>query len=135
VTKADPGSPFTKNQKLVLDVLEKQEGRMSAYEILDTLRPEGFKAPLQVYRALEQLMKLGFVHKLESLNAFIACQHTHCAKQDLVAFTICDTCEQVTELNDTSLSKQLSTIADRGDFSVVRSTVELHGQCGSCRSN
>jgi len=47
---------LTRNQKLVLDVLQGSGRQMSAYEILDQLRPEGLKAPLQVYRALDKLV-------------------------------------------------------------------------------
>jgi Fur family transcriptional regulator, zinc uptake regulator len=68
---------LTKNQALVLDVLSRAEQPMSAYTILDKLRDNGFRAPLQVYRALEKLLDFGLVHRLESLNSFVACSHTH----------------------------------------------------------
>ena len=58
---------LTKNQSLVMSALSKAEGPLSAYSILDELRDQGFRAPLQVYRALEKLMDVGLVHRLESL--------------------------------------------------------------------
>ena len=57
---------LTRNQALVLDRLEKAEGPLSAYALLDQLREEGLRAPLQVYRALDGLMQAGHVHRLES---------------------------------------------------------------------
>ena len=71
-------SDLTKNQTLVMGALSQAKGPLSAYTILDELRDDGFRAPLQVYRALEKLVELGLVHRLESLNAFVACQHTSC---------------------------------------------------------
>jgi len=68
-------SDLTRNQSLVFGALSRAEGPLSAYTILDQLRDDGFRAPLQVYRALDKLVETGMVHRLESLNAFVACSH------------------------------------------------------------
>lgn len=122
-----------KNQKLVHDVLCSSKSAMSAYSILDLLRDEGFRAPLQVYRALDKLMELGLVHKLESLNAFIACRHDACESSQTAAFMICESCEKVSELNDSSLASFLGELASRHDFDIRQSTIELRGHCIACR--
>ena len=44
---------LTKNQSLVMNALSNAHQPLSAYMILDKLRDDGFRAPLQVYRALE----------------------------------------------------------------------------------
>jgi len=49
---------LTRNQSLVFDVLEKAEGPLSAYTILDKLSDQGFRAPMQVYRALDDNTKV-----------------------------------------------------------------------------
>lgn len=127
-------SDLTKNQNLVMQTLSKAEGPMSAYGILDELRDEGFRAPLQVYRALEKLMELGIVHRLESLNAFVACQHPDCGhSHQTIAFTICDTCGQVAEISSNQLAQQLANIALEDGFSLTKSTIELRGQCANCQ--
>jgi Fur family zinc uptake transcriptional regulator len=69
---------LTKNQSLVMGALTNSDGPLSAYTILDQLRDHGFRAPLQVYRALDKLVEFGLVHRLESLNAFVACRHPGC---------------------------------------------------------
>ncbi|HSO47903.1 MAG TPA: transcriptional repressor, partial [Rhizobiaceae bacterium] len=56
---------LTKNQSLVMGALARSDGPLSAYTILDQLRDNGFRAPLQVYRALEKLVEFGLVHRLE----------------------------------------------------------------------
>ena len=63
---------LTRNQTMVMAALTKSQAPMSAYAILNQLREHGFRAPLQVYRALDKLGELGLVHRLESLNAFVA---------------------------------------------------------------
>ena len=95
---------LTKNQQMVLTILNKADMPLSAYSILDGLREFGFKAPLQVYRALDRLIELGKVHRIESMNAFIACEHSLCQVSDMTAFTICEKCEKVSEVKDKELS-------------------------------
>ena len=65
---------LTRNQQLVYDALTGAKTPLSAYTLLDQLRDAGFRAPLQVYRALEKLIEIGQVHRLESINSFVACQ-------------------------------------------------------------
>ncbi|MEP0522211.1 MAG: Fur family transcriptional regulator [Hyphomicrobiales bacterium] len=123
---------LTKNQAMVLDTLCAEHAPLSAYSILDELRDQGLKAPLQVYRALEKLVEFGMVHKLESLNAFIACSHPKCKSHDTVAFAICDTCNSVSEVANTELSKRLYSIAKEDGFALKQAVVELRGSCQEC---
>lgn len=123
---------LTKNQTLVFGALSEADGPLSAYTILDRLRDQGFRAPLQVYRALDKLVEFGLVHRLESLNAFVACRHPECDSHETTAFTICDRCNQVQEITDPSLAKRLKQLADASGFALQKSTVELRGTCRSC---
>ncbi|MGE4247385.1 MAG: Fur family transcriptional regulator, partial [Parvibaculaceae bacterium] len=97
---------LTKNQALVLGALARMEGPTGAYALLDALRGHGFRAPLQVYRALEKLIELGLVHRLESLNSFVACAHPHDHIHGLIAFAICESCGQVDEFPDAVVEKR-----------------------------
>jgi Fur family zinc uptake transcriptional regulator len=125
---------LSQNQQLVMDVLDRSTGAMSAYMILDELRDSGFRAPLQVYRALEKLIAIGRVHRLESLNAFIACSHLSCEKIGVTAFVICDRCEHVQEVCDDSVSQFLADLAKKTKFQASKSSIELHGLCNACEA-
>jgi len=122
---------MTRNQSLVLGALETSEGPLSAYAILDLLRDEGFKAPLQVYRALEKLVEQGQAHRLESLNAWVACSHRH-RPGGIAVFAICADCGDVTEFQDESVKGLLETRAAEFAFQMDHSTIELHGSCRDC---
>lgn len=128
-------SDLTKNQNLVMGALSQANGPLSAYTILDELRDHGFRAPLQVYRALDKLVELGLVHRLESLNAFVACQHSSCGgdKRENVLFAICETCGKVQELVDDRLLDTVKNLADNESFSLSKSVIELRGKCASCQ--
>lgn len=124
---------LTKNQSLVLDVLDKSDQPLSAYTILDALRSEGLRAPLQIYRALDALLAFGHVHRLESLNAFVACSHGSCKSHNSVAFIICEKCGQVSEISDDDITAQLRGIAEQAAFRLQKTTVELRGICSTCQ--
>ncbi|MCR5857612.1 Fur family transcriptional regulator [Mesorhizobium sp. J428] len=125
---------LTRNQTLVLDRLEKSEGPLSAYALLDQLRDDGFRAPLQVYRALDTLMKSGLVHRLESINSFVACHGHHHHDHGITGFAICETCGQVTEFTDPIVSERLEAWAQATGFRASKAAIELRGTCGKCAS-
>ena len=123
---------LTRNQSLVLDTLTAATGPLSAYGILDRVREDGIKAPLQIYRALDKLVELGLVHRLESLNAFVACAHAHAAHQGLAAFAICESCGRVDEFADTVVEERLADWSRGTGFKTERTTIEIRGHCGEC---
>lgn len=125
---------LTKNQTLVYGTLTAATGPLTAYTILDQLREKGFRAPLQVYRALDKLVEFGMVHRLESLNAFVACRQPDCETHEAIVFTICDACGQVAEVSDDKLGSDLRELADTNEFFLQKSTVELRGLCNVCKA-
>ena len=125
-------SRLTRNQKLVLEAVEKAKAPQSAYELLDALRPQGFKAPLQVYRALDKLVEQGLVHKLETLSAFVACQHPSGEGHAATVFMICEKCGTVAERTNTCISGDLGALAKKDGFRVAHTNIELRGHCGRC---
>lgn len=126
---------LTKNQTLVLSVLEESSIPLSAYTILERLGEHGLRAPPQVYRALDKLLDLGLAHKLASMNSFLACQHTQCGSHQVTSFAICDGCEQVSEIINTEFERQLNSLAKDVGLQPTRSTIEIHGLCDQCSSS
>ncbi|WP_336279623.1 Fur family transcriptional regulator [Bartonella sp. CB175] len=125
-------SKFTRNQTLVLNTLKNAQKPLSAYAILERLREEGFRAPLQVYRALERLIQLKYIHRLESANAFMACLHPENCQHEFTTFTICDKCGKVNEIQDPVIAYGVKKMVQDADFQAHRSTVEVRGMCKKC---
>ena len=122
-----------RTQAEVLAVLRSQGTPMSAYEMLGYLREENPRmAPPTIYRALAALTHSGSVHRLESLNAFIACQRNRHRQASILS--ICDECGGVEENVSAELLKTLSGIAEKSGFAPARHVIEMHGQCASCES-
>jgi Fur family transcriptional regulator, zinc uptake regulator len=120
------------NPELVMGAFRKSGKPLTAYEILDKLRPQGVSAPPTVYRALDRLIEDGRVHRLDSLNAFVACARPH---HDASAmFSICDSCGTAEEFYDPALSKRLEQWAKSTGFKIDRSVIEVRGLCGDCQA-
>ena len=126
---------LTKNQTLVLSVLEESSIPLSAYTILERLGEHGLRAPPQVYRAVDKLLDLGLAHKLASMNSFLVCQHTQCGSHQVTSFAICDGCDQVSEIINTEFERHLNSLANDVGLRPTRSTIEIHGLCDQCASS
>ena len=124
----------SRNESLVYDFLEYAGKPASAYEILDALRDEGLRAPLQVYRALSKLIDSGSVHRIESLNAFVACRHHGCGGDEVSIFMLCERCDNVTEVVDTATAAALFSLCAARSFSATRQMIEITGICEACQT-
>ena len=125
---------LSKNQKIVLDHVEKSNQPLKAYSILYIVQKKGLKAPLQVYRALDKLVEIGKIHKIESRNAFVACKNSNCLVSNATAFSICESCEKVTEINNSKLSKYLSNFEDNSGMKYSKYNLEFFGLCKKCKN-
>ncbi|WP_095590119.1 Fur family transcriptional regulator [Actibacterium ureilyticum] len=125
------GLQFTPQRRRVLEILLQEHRAMGAYEILDKLRAEGMGAqPPVAYRALDFLVGNGFAHKIERLNAFIACAHPGARHKP--AFLICRKCDSVAEASsDAALKAMTETVSDTG-FQIDRMMIEALGICPNC---
>ncbi len=122
------GDRFTPLRSHILELVLRDGGAVKAYDLLDRLSPNiGSPKPPTVYRALDFLSRHGLIHRVEALNAFIACNHTH--KGDLAEFFICERCDKVEErhAHDHNQCKP-------DGFSIHRSVVEHYGTCGACQA-
>lgn len=106
---------------------------LSAYELLERLRPEDGRATAaSVYRTLDFLTELGVVHRLESQRSFVLCRHPQAPHR--VQFLICRSCGQVVEAEDARIAAATERLGDRLGFALDRRIVELTGLCGHCRA-
>lgn len=125
---SETGSRFTAPRQAVLDVILRAGTPLSAYDILGEM-PGGAK-PQTVYRALEFWQREGFIHRIGSLNAYVACRagHRHAGAQ----FMICDICGAITESHICHMPESFSDEADKKGFAVRHWVLELHGNCCKC---
>lgn len=122
--------PAPVQDQLVVEALRGADGPVSAYELIDRLRGKATLAPQTIYRSLSRLIAGGQAHRLESINAFVACQHP--SHGGAAAFAICDICGTVTEFDEAGAVELLAAWAKRTRFAVREMTLELQGRCAAC---
>ena len=126
------GARLTRLRRNVLMTMLSAERPLTAYEILDLLRPEDASAtPTGVYRSLDFLTELGLVHRIESAKSFVACampDHTHPSQM-----LVCRGCGTVVETENSRVAKATESLGRRLGFALDHSTMEFVGLCSSCR--
>ena len=124
---------LSKNQQIIFNLIHKSSEPLKAYTILFNVQKKGIKAPPQVYRALDKLVEIGKIHKIESKNAFVACRNSDCEISKATAFSICESCEVVDEISDVKLSKYLSSYNHKKGMKFKRFNLEFFGLCQKCK--
>ncbi|MET0378025.1 MAG: Fur family transcriptional regulator [Spongiibacteraceae bacterium] len=135
---SERGVRLTPLRQEVLQLVWQSHKPLGAYTLLEQLANQSAigeqrkLGPPTVYRALEFLREQGLVHRIDSLNAFIGCQHPQQPHQRF--FLICRLCETAVELISDPLTAVIKTVADAAQFSNEGASVEITGLCPSCRS-
>jgi len=124
------GARLTKIRKKVLQLMLEHKEPAKAYDLLQRLDGEGAAKPPTIYRALDFLLEMGLAHKIESLNAYVACGHW--GHKHMAVFLICDACHTVSELHADKTHAALDEELSATGFERTSSVIEVHGVCVKC---
>jgi Fur family transcriptional regulator, zinc uptake regulator len=123
---------LTSPRRRAIELLLQAGAPMKAYDLIAGFGEHGAPAkPPTVYRALDFLERHGFAHRIQSLNAFVACRRglpSHAA-----AFLICDCCGATQEVQP-AVSAAMEVEAAKSGYALQSLTVEAHGLCAACRA-
>jgi Fur family zinc uptake transcriptional regulator len=127
--KAEQWTPM---RAAIFEALAAEEKPASAYDIADTVSKARGKrvAPNSVYRILDLFVANNFAMRVESANAYIANAHPGCLHDCI--FLVCDTCGQVTHIDNDPITGSLRQLAEKADFTPVRPVIEVRGTCAAC---
>lgn len=114
------------------ELLESRKA-ISAYELIALLEDRQNRkiAPLTVYRHLDFLTRVGLVHRIESTQSYLACDHPHGDHE--CQYLLCSDCGCVEELQSDSLQDMLGKVASKRGFQPARTVVEISGVCEKCQ--
>lgn len=128
---AERGLRLTELRRRVLEILLEDHRAMGAYDVLARLAEAGHAAhPPVAYRALDFLVEHGFAHKIQRLNAFVACPSPSDGHRP--AFLICRDCRSVAEAAVPAGDGVLGREADRIGFRIEAVSIEAEGLCPAC---
>jgi len=108
---------------------------VTAYELIALLEDrQGRKlAPLTIYRHLDFLIRVGLVHRIESTQSYLPCDHPSHTHES--QYLLCSDCGRVDEVHSDSLESMLRSIARKRGFTPEKSVIEISGVCGKCGVN
>jgi len=128
------GLRFTEQRRHVLEALLATHVPASAYDVIDRLAAHGRRpAPVSVYRALDFLVEHRFAHRIESRNAYVACDRGDDCAPEATLFLLCDQCGAAGETSSAELHTLISDAAAKVGFAPRAPVVEIRGLCGNCR--
>ena len=116
----------------MLDIFSDSAAPLGAYAILEELsRRDGKQiAPPTVYRTLDFFLDHGFVHKIESRNAYAPCEHLGHGHHGMLL--ICEACGRSEEIEDAEAMDAIGSSAASAGFTIGRVVVEAQGLCRRC---
>ncbi|WP_347558687.1 Fur family transcriptional regulator [Robbsia sp. KACC 23696] len=126
------GERLTPIRRKVLGLLLSSGRATKAYTLLDEMRKvHSGSAPPTVYRALDFLLSVGLVHRVESINAFAACHDlTHCHHGMLL---VCQQCGAVQEMHEPEIERVLFERIKLSGYKLASDAAELKGICPDCQ--
>jgi len=133
----DKGINLTNKRRKIFDIVIKSAKPISAYDIVSEFQ-ETYDEQIpvmSVYRILNFLIDNGLVHKLDSINQYIVCEHLDCEHEHLnTQFLICNDCNSTEEIMiRDELHQQLTNDIDQTGFKLKELKFELHGICANCQ--
>lgn len=128
----EKGQKLTPIRRRVLQLLFESDEPSKAYDLLANLDGEGAAKPPTVYRALDFLQEMGLAHKIESLNAYVACGHASHAHS--AVFLICEACGGAEELHAVNTSHAIEEETRAAGFKVQSAVIEARGVCRKCHA-
>jgi Fur family zinc uptake transcriptional regulator len=128
---ADSDERLTPPRRRVLELLLESDAPLKAYDLIAAFGAAGEPAkPPTVYRALEFLERLGFAHRIESLNAYVPCRLE--GERHSAAFLICDCCGAAEEF-EPDFAPGVAAAKAKG-YAVTTVTLEARGLCPACQA-
>ncbi|MEO0411406.1 MAG: Fur family transcriptional regulator [Pseudomonadota bacterium] len=124
---------LTRQRQTVFELLLDAGRPIGAYALMEKLSKKEQRgvAPPTIYRALDFLVELGVVSRLESSNEFIPC--THPTDPHDCIFLICTCCKKAVETDNKDVHAALGKVASASGFKTDRQVIELQGLCSDCQ--
>ena len=123
------GERMTAPRRRTLELVLSHTGPIKAYDLIEQFDKDHPAKPPTIYRALSFLEEMGLVHRIESLNAFVACESDETAHQ--AAFLLCRCCGRSEEIV-LGVIDGLMRKAKASGFHPERITLEVKGLCKTC---
>jgi Fur family zinc uptake transcriptional regulator len=116
----------------VLETLIKADGPLKAYDLMEILRDQGHRLTAStIYRILDFFLQGGLVHRVNTLNAFVACKGES-QEHHGPLILVCPECETTMEINDPDLNEKIFSRLGVLGYTVKTGSIEMRAVCPNC---
>ncbi len=127
------GGKRSSKREQIVNVFLRQEGHLSADDLVDLIRKEDQRiSRATVYRTLQWMVDAGIARKVDFGEGRFRFEHSY--RQPRHFHLICKTCSRSFEFLSSDVEALVEEVATARGFTVVQSLVQIYGTCDECRT-
>ncbi len=127
------GGKRSGKRDLIVNVFLRQEGHLSADDLVDLIRREDHKiSRATVYRTLQWMVEAGIARKVDFGEGRFRFEHSY--RHPRHFHLICKSCNQSSEFLSSDIEALLEEVAVARNFSARQSVLQIYGECEACRT-
>ncbi len=133
LTRLGPeGSKRSSKRDRIVDVFLRQEGHLSADDLVDLIRREDQRiSRATVYRTLQWMVDAGIARKVDFGEGRFRFEHSY--RHPRHFHLICKTCNQSSEFLSSDIEGLIEEVAAARHFTARQSVLQIYGECEDCR--
>jgi Fur family ferric uptake transcriptional regulator len=134
LTKLKPaGGKRSSKREQIVNVFLRQEGHLSADDLVDLIRHEDQRVSrATVYRTLQWMVEAGIARKVDFGEGRFRFEHSY--RQPRHFHLICKTCHGSFEFLSSDIEALIEEISAARSFTAAQSVVQIYGTCEECRT-
>lgn len=127
------GGKRSGKRDLIVNVFLRQEGHLSADDLVDLIRREDHKiSRATVYRTLQWMVDAGIARKVDFGEGRFRFEHSY--RHPRHFHLICKSCNQSSEFLSSDIEALLDEVAAARNFAARQSVLQIYGTCEACRT-
>jgi Fur family transcriptional regulator, ferric uptake regulator len=127
------GSKRSSKREQIVNVFLRQEGHLSADDLVDLIRHEDHRiSRATVYRTLQWMVDAGIARKVDFGEGRFRFEHSY--RQPRHFHLICKSCHRSFEFLSSDIEGLVEEVAAARNFTASQSVVQIYGTCEACRT-
>jgi Fur family ferric uptake transcriptional regulator len=128
-----PGGKRSGKREQILNVFLRQEGHLSADDLVGLIRREDQRiSRATVYRALQWMVEAGIARKVDLGEGRVRFEHSY--RHPSHFHLLCKSCKRSSEFLSSDIEVLIEEVASARDFSARQSVLQIYGTCAECRT-
>jgi Fur family transcriptional regulator, ferric uptake regulator len=127
------GSKRSNKREQIVNVFLRQEGHLSADDLVDLIRHDDHRiSRATVYRTLQWMVDAGIARKVDFGEGRFRFEHSY--RQPRHFHLICKGCHRSFEFLSSDIEGLVEEVAAARNFTASQSVVQIYGTCEACRT-